>query len=429
MISFTPALAPRGRTRGDADVFVGREREVDRIFGHLLARRPGHVAIDGALGIGKTSLLRYLADRTVAGDYGATPPGHLLVYLDLQAVAPFEIDRFWRRAAHLIARAPGGDHASPALRHLNRDRLEMSDLESFQDALEALGTRLVLLIDELEWALQADDAAERALTRHFLAQLAVLARRGANLALVTATESPLRARLEAEPAWRARPFAALFTSLSLQPFTRNESDRLLDALGGGQAAAAPLSEGDRALLHASAGGRPAALQAAAQALGLSARAGWAGEAAADLALAQAAARQTLDRFGVAGSASPGPGWVAAHAPRIIQLAPPAAASGGRSKGLWLSQATREVYVDGKRVAAITPLEFNLLQLLYTRPGRPHDKAEILRALWGAECAAEADATRVEKLVSRLRQKLEASPGRRAYIQTVRGRGYRFVPAA
>jgi DNA-binding response OmpR family regulator len=40
---------------------------------------------------------------------------------------------------------------------------------------------------------------------------------------------------------------------------------------------------------------------------------------------------------------------------------------------------------------------------------------------------EIDDSRVEKLVSRLRRKVEPVAGRPQFIRTVRGRGYRYVP--
>jgi DNA-binding response OmpR family regulator len=63
------------------------------------------------------------------------------------------------------------------------------------------------------------------------------------------------------------------------------------------------------------------------------------------------------------------------------------------------------------------------------PDRLCSKHDIIRQVWGEEFMSEIDDSRVEKLVSRLRRKVEPVPGRPQYIRTVRGRGYRFVPGA
>ncbi|MFQ5460178.1 MAG: winged helix-turn-helix domain-containing protein, partial [Anaerolineae bacterium] len=92
-------------------------------------------------------------------------------------------------------------------------------------------------------------------------------------------------------------------------------------------------------------------------------------------------------------------------------------------GVVVDRASGEVYVDGRRVEALTALEYNLLDCLAASPGRLRTKAEIVREVWGEELA---DDSRVEKLISRLRRKVEPVPGRPQYIRTVRGRGYRLV---
>ena len=55
-----------------------------------------------------------------------------------------------------------------------------------------------------------------------------------------------------------------------------------------------------------------------------------------------------------------------------------------------------------------------------------DKYEIVEGVWGDEHMLDVDDSRIEKLVSRLRQKVEPDPSEPVYITTVRGRGYRLV---
>ena len=84
-----------------------------------------------------------------------------------------------------------------------------------------------------------------------------------------------------------------------------------------------------------------------------------------------------------------------------------------------------VWVHGSEVESLTELEYRLLLLLYGRLDKICDKAQIVEAVWGQEYLGDVDDARIEKLVSRLRAKLEIDPANPRFISTVRGRGYRL----
>ena len=52
--------------------------------------------------------------------------------------------------------------------------------------------------------------------------------------------------------------------------------------------------------------------------------------------------------------------------------------------------------------------------------------QVVEAVWGEEYIEEVDDARIEKLVSRLRQKIEPEPSNPRYLITVRDRGYKLV---
>ena len=81
---------------------------------------------------------------------------------------------------------------------------------------------------------------------------------------------------------------------------------------------------------------------------------------------------------------------------------------------------------GGRAVDLTQLEFRLVRLLYRMSNSIVDKYEIVEGVWGDEHIQDVDDARIEKLVSRLRQKVEPDPSAPVYITTVRGRGYRLV---
>ncbi|GAB4572574.1 MAG: hypothetical protein Kow0077_12360 [Anaerolineae bacterium] len=98
---------------------------------------------------------------------------------------------------------------------------------------------------------------------------------------------------------------------------------------------------------------------------------------------------------------------------------------GVQRGVRLDADSGHVWVDGAPVETLTDLEFRLLLLLYGRLDKICDKYQIVEAVWGEEYIDEVDDARIEKLVSRLRAKLEAGQNTARYLVTVRGRGYRL----
>lgn len=95
-------------------------------------------------------------------------------------------------------------------------------------------------------------------------------------------------------------------------------------------------------------------------------------------------------------------------------------------GLRVDVESGEVHVDGRRTEVLTNLEYRLLLLLYGQIGKICDKYEVVEAVWGQDYIDTVDDARIEKLVSRLRAKIEPDPGTPRYILTIRGRGYKLV---
>jgi two-component system, OmpR family, response regulator len=91
--------------------------------------------------------------------------------------------------------------------------------------------------------------------------------------------------------------------------------------------------------------------------------------------------------------------------------------------LRIDPASRTVTSDGVEVD-LTTMEYELLLLLASNPGRDFSRDDILAALRGIDAALLTRS--VDILVSRLRAKLgdTSRPGR--IIHTVWGRGYRFT---
>ena len=96
------------------------------------------------------------------------------------------------------------------------------------------------------------------------------------------------------------------------------------------------------------------------------------------------------------------------------------------EGIWIDVDAGDVWVDGRPASTLTELEYHLLQTLYGRLGKLCDKHLIVESVWGQEYVDQVDNARIEKLISRLRSKIEPEPNNPRYLVTVRGRGYRLL---
>jgi two-component system, OmpR family, response regulator VicR len=93
-------------------------------------------------------------------------------------------------------------------------------------------------------------------------------------------------------------------------------------------------------------------------------------------------------------------------------------------GLELDPRSRDVHVDGERVA-LTPKEFDLLHFFASNPRSVFSRLHLLDELW--DTAFNGDSATVTVHVRRLREKIEPDPSQPRRLVTVWGVGYRFEP--
>jgi two-component system phosphate regulon response regulator PhoB len=94
--------------------------------------------------------------------------------------------------------------------------------------------------------------------------------------------------------------------------------------------------------------------------------------------------------------------------------------------LVLDTSTNRVTARG-RLLNLRGVEYRLLEFLMAHAGRTFNRNQLLAQVWGDD--SDVDERTVDVNVQRLR-KILADPGYEAYVQTVRGFGYRFAaPAA
>ena len=93
-------------------------------------------------------------------------------------------------------------------------------------------------------------------------------------------------------------------------------------------------------------------------------------------------------------------------------------------GLRLDPASHRITGKGKDLA-MGPTEFRLLHFFMTHPERVYSRTQLLDQVWGDHVFIEERTVDVH--IRRLRSALEKS-GHHAFIQTIRGSGYRFSRA-
>lgn len=82
-----------------------------------------------------------------------------------------------------------------------------------------------------------------------------------------------------------------------------------------------------------------------------------------------------------------------------------------------------VHRHGQEIS-LTPLEFDLLMVLASKPGQVFTRDELLQSVWGYRNASDTRLVNVH--VQRLRAKIERDPENPRTILTVRGIGYKAI---
>ncbi len=100
-----------------------------------------------------------------------------------------------------------------------------------------------------------------------------------------------------------------------------------------------------------------------------------------------------------------------------------------SRGQVLSHGTLRLYPEECRVTRdgqevnLSPKEYRLLELFMQHPRRVWSRDKLLEQIWGHDYFG--DSKTVDVHIRWLREKLEENPSEPAFLQTVRGFGYRF----
>ena len=116
----------------------------------------------------------------------------------------------------------------------------------------------------------------------------------------------------------------------------------------------------------------------------------------------------------------------AHPPQASPLAGPESSSAQIHIGSRTIDFDSLEIRGGEDVVRLTVMEADLLRYLIERPGRVVSRKELLEQVWRVH--GDTDTRPVDNFIVRLRRYLEPQPSDPVHLLTVRGIGYRFVPA-
>lgn len=410
------------------------------------------VSITGLSNSGKSTLTRALGSPEALPLIEERAQGPCaLVYLDCNQAVALSPQAFYELVLRALIEKVGTAATPELLQALRQHHQTVTDADSafpaslsFNLALTELCERfessIILLIDEFDEIFASLD--ERAL----LNMRALKDRFTRRLTYATVT---MRSLPELRSGSAEDEFSEMFasTTYSIPPLTPDEVERYLSSLPS-----APLDAARREICLRLSGGHPGILVSLAQvvaALPESTAGGLEGVAAMEPGpraeclkiWTQLRPQEQADLVAMATEAE-----AAVAPPQIRRLEALGLARQGRlfsplfadfvarrgraadvgGKGVHLDPDSGDVWVDGIRIPVLTELEFRLLQLLYDRRDKLTDKYRIVTAVWGDSYLDEVDDARVEKLVSRLRGRIEPDPADPRYLVTVRGRGYKLL---
>ncbi len=441
-------------------------RKVDALYVFEAVQDADCCSLVGVSNMGKSTLLRLVAEPSVYATFLTDAAQDVFVLVDCNRMLELSEQGFYE----LILRSIGD-----VLRGQDADAAPLAQLQAAYDllihpassfdiplsfnrgvtaALQEPNRNLVLLFDEFDQALAGIQG------RVFLNLRALKDQYKRRLVYVTATDRPLR---QVRDSSDVDEFCELFPHHTYFLPPLNEVDVRLYVQRFAEHEGVTFGAADEAFIYEWAGGHPGLLEATCRALGRVTGApkrdelqdwmihrevaGW----LTDELTVRVECRKIWDQLsdaeqeallGVSGSDGSGKQVVASLLEKHILL-------GGTDQPRFFSRlfgefvqrlrATRRpkprgvrvdvesgaVYVDGEEAPTLTKLEYRLFLLLYGRLGQIVSKYDVVEAVWGDDYIDEVDDARIEKLVSRLRNKIEPAPRNPKHIITVRGRGYRM----
>ncbi len=445
-----------------------RAVDVRGVLAHLSELRC--VSVTGFSNVGKSEFLRLLADPQVwTAELGKRGAGFLPVYIDCNRMLEMTDQGFYELILRCLQETDPdlarNQELTDAYETLIAPRSEFQVPLSFNRGLDAVlhatDRRLVLILDEFDEPFQQIDS------RVFLNLRAKKDRNWERIVYVTATVHALTGLRNEE---HTGEFCELFVhhTWPLRPMTREDVRRWAEMAG--ERESPRLDEEDVAWMMLWAGGHPGMLTRLRSLLlpaleeAASPQARWSARRRLETSLIQdPVLQQECEKIWRQCSEEERIALTALLAGGGLHKVDESVVQGLRRRGLlqeenedvrvfarlfaefiqeqagdqpapqplppgprvYVDEESGQVYLDGAPIPPLTRLEHRLMTLLATHAGAIVDKYRIVEEVWGDAYIDNVDDARIEKLVSRLRQKIEPDPSDPQFIKTVRGRGYQL----
>lgn len=221
-----------GNPISDSRRFVGRVHEVEHIFDRLLNAEFESSSLVGDRRIGKTSLLKYIADPSVREAHGLGTGQYSFVFVDLQMVdQAMGPDRFWLELLTRMQWQCTDQRVSQAVTALvGEGRLGTFDLDGLFRLVDDCGHHVVFLMDEFEHVTANVNFGPD----FYYGLRSLIINHG--VALVTSSRLELIELCHSE-AVKSSPFFNVFANVSLRMFSRAEFALLVERALAGTAVA------------------------------------------------------------------------------------------------------------------------------------------------------------------------------------------------
>jgi len=423
-------------------------------------------SILGISNVGKSTFMRSLPDLAES-EVVPAQSSRKMIYVDFNLISQMTEQGFYEVVLRSLLLTLEGESHGEGLPELLRSAYQTVVAPSspfavplaFEDALAAFVARskgvLVLLFDEFDEPLAELDP------RLFVRLRALKDRYWWRLCFVTATDRPLP---QIRSDRQVGEFCELFAARTryILPLSRTDARVLLGRTL--QQSRSSLGDADVDLALDCADGHPALLLAASRGLvRLREEAAWRSRPSLPASLCELLASESSVRLecakiwndlateereallGLVGGSEAGLASEALREKGVVRSTPTGSqifcdlfagfvrrqklVLEGGTRGVRVDVESGDVWVDGELVPALTDLEYRLLLLLYGNLDKICDKYRIVESVWGDEYIDQVDDARIEKLISRLRQKLEPDAEQPRYVVTIRGRGYKLLGAS
>lgn len=232
--------------------FIGRQGEIASIFSKIRHRE--HVALFGPAGIGKSSLLRYIASPETWRKQDLDPESAVVVFFNCESLMPFTKDAFWRGILKLAGeKEPSIEPEIKTI--LQHSLIEDSDLRRLLAKIAAQDKYLVLLLDDFDQALRPNEQYTESDMLIFLSKFRNLSVQG-EMATVITTRRRM-SELGPPPAGGS-PWWNHYVFQEIKSFTDSE----LEALMARMPSEFSLAEDEKEWVRRSSDGSPYLQQAA-----------------------------------------------------------------------------------------------------------------------------------------------------------------------